>query len=564
MNKKICATLALSLLCAACFPLAESKLAQAGSSNSYVLSEHTVGNGIIDSAYCLKSDDVKAEGSAIVFDDTCTENAYLKTKTKIANMKEYGMEQLFTATFVLNVQEIVEGGKISALFGLNRITDSYSASDYLEIAVSYTENLYFSVIQHKEDGEEVIKSFSMGDKGYLEDVQVKLNVTTDNVMELYVGDMSIPVLKNRALSVDCSGFVAFMQRGKNSFKIMQPSITAYTYGVAENIDYTENFDNGQYNANVFYSMAKSSAFSGSSLSVVDGQLVFKNTADAYISTRYQYSNFKLSFDLVDLQRTPVYDENGMLTAPICTFFGIGFGGDEIKDTVDKTIRFGTHLEFEAASIYANHTIPYKVEGNEFINRYVLYEGGTGRGAKSVQSMIKPNSLHLWDVDDVGDKTVRVEFSVVDGIITLQYKVEGEENYRATAFEYNLGSTPMGYVRLFVFGAQAGNDLTRAAAGNMTIDNLSIVNLESSAVKKTLNTPAYKGNLFHQAQDFNYTTKLDDADLLGNKIEAGIKADDITSETSGGCTANVVTSLPAALIAASMATVVYKKKKEDDQ
>ncbi len=561
MKKSIIAVLALSLFCGIGFPIAESKIAHAGSSNSYVLSEYAVNNSIIDSAYCLKTDDVKAEGNAIVFDKTCSENAYIKTKTKISNMKAYGKDELFTASLLLNVQEIVADGKISLLFGLDRITDSYSATDYLEIAVTYVENLHFSIIEHQQEGESVIKSFSLGDKGYLEDVQIKLSVTVDDVMELYVDDMTMPVLKNRALNVDCSGYIAFMQKGINSFKISSPSITAYTYSVAENIDYTETFDNGQYNANVFYSMAKASAFTGASLSVVDGQLVFKNTADAYISTRYQYSNFKLSFDLVDLQRVPVYDENGALTSPICTWFGIGFGGDEIKDTVDQTIRFSTHFEFDLAGITDDHTVPYKTEGHAFNNRYILYEGGTTRGAKNVQSMTKPGGLHLWDVDEIGEKTVRVEFSVVDGIVSLKYKLEGEDTYRPTAFEYDLGNTPTGYVRLFVYGAQASSDLKTAAAGNMKIDNLTITNLENSAVKKILNTPSYKGNLFHQAQDFNYTTQLDDADLLGNKIEAGIQADD--AETEGnGCNASISAYLPAALITAAMATVVFKKKKEE--
>ncbi len=562
MKKKISAILALSFLCAACVPVLGSRTAQAGSSNSYVLSEHAVSNGKIDTAYCLMSKDVKAEGNAIVFDKSCYESAYLKTKTNIANMKEYGMEELFESSFVLNVQEIVEGGKISMKYGLDSLRETYVPTEYLEIAVTYGENLHFTVTQRTEAaGEEVIKAFSLGEVGYLEDVEVKLNVSTDNVMELYVGDMTVPVLKNRALDVDCSGYMSFTQKGRNAFKIKKPSILAYTYDVAENVDYTENFDNGQYNANVFYSNAKASVFSGASLSVVDGQLVFKNTADAYISTRYEYSNFRLSFDLTDLQRLPVYDENGFLTSPICSWLAIGFGCDEMKDTVDKTIHQSTHLEFEAANIYANHVIPYPEQGNEFVNRYVFYEGGIGNGAKSNQQMIKPGGLYLWDYETIGDKSVHVDFSVVDGVVTLKYKLEGETEYRATAFEYDMGSTPTGYVRLFVYGSAAASDLTTAAAGNFTIDNLSITNLENSAVKKTLGTPVFKGNLFHQAQDFNYTTQPDDADLLANKVAAGIEADDVEKS---GCGSSVGAYMPAVLITAAMATVVCKKKREDKE
>ena len=139
--------------------------------------------------------------------------------------------------------------------------------------------------------------------------------------------------------------------------------------------------------------------------------------------------------------------------------------------------------------------------------------------------------------------------MIDGVVTLQYKLEGESDYRAPNFEFDMGSTETGYVRIFTFALIGESDLTKAAAGNLAIDNLSIKNLDYETVKNTLPNPEYKTNKLDSAKDFDYADTADKNDLLGSKIENGNRGGGCSSSLNGSFAVSTALLLGGLAIAA---------------
>lgn len=559
--KKIITAVITACMCVMLLPMFFMTSASAGGSNVYLVSSSSVGNGQINTGDFLISGGVHAEGDSIVFDEQVSENAYIKTRSRINNMSDYGITRLFSAEFTLVVNDIAEGGSISFAFGLDSISNNAGAADSMELAVTYDGYLNFSVLKYTEaEAPEVVKSARFGNLNYLDEVSIKIEADYRNRLTVYIHDLETPFIYQKATDTDLSGYMAFSQTEQNDFAISAATVIGYRYETAENPDYVETFDNGEYNSNMFYSRALTSSFEGSSLSVKDGELVFHNAGDSYISTKYQYSNFELAFDLTDLAREPVYD-NGVLAVPITNLIGLGFGCDDIRQTADATIHYSNWLHFEANSLGSNSTNPFDADniGSTWRARYVLYEQGIGNGAKSIQSMIGDDKLMLWDSEAIGDKTVNVRFTVVDGVVSLYLKLEDEADFGTPVFTYDMGTTKTGYVRIFTYGTVGASDLTKADSGTFSIDNLSIRNLDYAPIRDSIEAPEFKSNLFDPAEDFEYTDNTDSGDLLANKIQSGNSAPADGAASDEGCNSSLSFSAMPIAIVAAVAVILIRKK-----
>ena len=301
-------------------------------------------------------------------------------------------------------------------------------------------------------------------------------------------------------------------------------ITAYAYEIAETVDhYLETFDKNSYNANMFYSETTASGISPSKIYVEDGKLVFRNVGQGFFTTKEKYSNFELKFDIVDLYRKGEVDEDGNISKLISHWFMIGFGVDNYKDPPSERIQ-ATFLQFEGLPGSTDHLTGDVAGGRK--DTYILWnngsavaekdEKGENIGLKSMNENPAEGKFSLWNDEYIQGETVNLKFTVVDGVITLYYKLASQTEY-VMQYQHNLGTTQMGYVRIYSYGGGSIDSKTSSVL-NMTIDNFEITNLDNDAVKILKNPPIYKSNVVAATPDYTYTTTPDASDLLNNKLK----------------------------------------------
>ena len=546
----------------------EAKIgADAGSSRVYVVSEASITKNSISTGTFFISGDVTADNGKAVFGNE-KENSSLFAKAKIRNLKEYGVPELFSMNLKLNVAEIAENGRYSVCFGLKKIKDYIGAANSFDVEFTYSDGMYVGVNYYDANGNRssVYKKQKFGALNLGKEISLSVTVTTGNKLTVKInGDAYV---SGKTIN-DATGYVAFYSEGRNRVSLYDAEVISYKYDAPETIDYVETFENG-YNANVFSSQSKASPMSPSSLSVEDGKLVFRNTAEAYFTTKYQYSNFELTFDISDLYNEAEFNEFGEPTKLISNWFGIAFGVDTIDQPASATVPLSSWLHFEGVPIYSNP--PYGEDHTKVWEnpRYVMWETGN---ARDIQPMYGANgkSFSLWNKNDVRGNTVNVKFTMTDGLVELYYRIDGDDDWGTPYYSYDLGAVRTGYVRIFTWGDTELNPKGMAyqAMANFKIDNFSIKNTDDEAAKKVAETPAYKSNIRDKTPDFDYTTVTDKNDLLGEKLKNGgtgtkkAPANDAGMTVSAkGCGSSF--GAGAALAALIPAGVILLRRKNDEE
>lgn len=524
--KKVKKTIA-PLLCSMLFligaPLSNID-ATAGSSINYIMSKASVSGSSINQGDFFVEGAVYAKENKIVFDEKSEKTASIISKSSAINYKEFGIEELFSLTLKMNVEEIVSGGKIALAFGLKRSRDSVGAKDSAEIYMTYDGGLYLGVNEYKESDKPTVicesRKYSLFSLNSVLTFNLKVDVNGKIYLSVVCNGKEVKILSGKSLSVDASGSMGVVsvstEDERNKFTISSMEAISYTYDVPQTVDhYIETFEDKGYNANMFYSQSWLSPFSPSGMYLEDGQLVFRNTGPCYFSTKEVYSNFELKFDIPFLAREALYDEEGNITQLISNWFMIGFGIKNHNDLPTERLQ-ASFVQFD----FLQHDSPTKKIDHanptpEMINnRFVLWHHGA---ATSIVSMGEQN---IWNKDYVGDKTVNIKLTVVDGILDLYYKLDDEESYGASRFHYEFESMQTGYVRLYSYGDGSipSHGIECTSVLNMRIDNFEITNLDKKDVRPEGKIIPFKTNIFKTAEDFVYTTKPDPTDLLMNKLK----------------------------------------------
>lgn len=529
--------------------------AKAGSSEVYIASSTSIDDTSINSGDFLTTGKVAAENGKAKF-NTLSEKEKLTTKTKAFNLKEYGVTTLLDFSSTLNFSSLAENGNFSMAFGLNNLKNETGAEDSFAVKVNYdsaSKKFSIGVSEYTKDGEiSVYASTVIGAIKINRDVTFKVFVDTDcnlTVSVLPTGTSSeTKLVSGYGLNVNPEGYISYVSSGRNEITLSDPQILVYEYDAPETIDYTETFDKNGYNSNVFYSASTASPITPSSLSVENGALRFKNTAAAYISTRYKYSNFELSFDITDMARTATFDDNGNVVSLINSWFGIAFGVNSIDEAPDTTTRYSTWLQLgRVVPGVENFVKPANVH-------YLLWDNnGNWNNVTNPQYM---TDFNPWSTKYDGE-VINVKFAVTDGLVELFMKTDGDPDWGEPYFTYDFGKVKTGYVRIFTAGNTGieTKGIEYNDVGNFTIDNLSIKDTDHENAKTLLPTPEYKSNLWGKTPDYDYKTKPDDKDLIGNKISSG---DMNGSSAKSGCASSVGLSLP--LIALAAIPFIKRKKK----
>ena len=535
--------------------LPDAVTAKAGSSEVYIVSSTSIDATSINSGDFSITGKVAAENGKAKF-NALSEKEKLTTKTKAFNLKEYGVKTLLDLSSTLNFSSFAENGNFSIAFGLNSLRSETGAEDSFAVNVSYDsgkKKFSVGVSEYTASGENAVYSpMIIGAMQINRDVVFKVYVDTDRNLTVSVkpagASAETKLVSECKLSVNPEGFISYISNGRNEITLSDPAILVYNYDAPETIDYTETFDNNGYNSNVFYSASTASPITPSSLSVENGALRFKNTAAAYISTRYKYSNFELSFDITDMARTATFDDNGNVVSLINSWFGIAFGVNSIDETPDTTTRYSTWLQLgRVVPGVENFVKPANVH-------YMLWDNnGNWNNVTDPQYM---TDFNPWSTKYDGE-VINVKFAVTDGLVELFMKIDGDPDWGEPYFTYDFGKVKTGYVRIFTAGNTGieTKGIEYNDVGNFTIDNLSIKDTDHENAKTLLPTPEYKSNLWGKTPDYDYKTKPDDKDLIGNKISSG---DMNGSSAKSGCASSVGLSLP--LIALAAIPFIKRKKK----
>lgn len=495
--------------------------ANAGATKSYVTSTTSVNNDSINTGDFFVNGKVYAKDSKMVFDEKCNAKASVVSKAQIKNLKEYGMPDMFTMTATVNIKNIVPGGKMAFAFGLKN-SNSLGEDGSAEIAFTYDNGIYLEVNEYINGS---AQAFAAKQKYTLlslnTDIAVTLKVESSGkiYLSLKCNGNDIKVLSGKPLNIDAQGSIGVFsvsgESGKNGFTVADMETLAYVYETPLTVEsYTETFDNG-YNANMFYSESSASPLKPSKISVEDGQLKFRNVATGYFTTKEVFSNFELTFDVTDFGRKAKYDEDGNITQLVSSWFMIGFGVDNYNDPASERLQ-ATFLQFDYIPMnseerYIDHENPTESMLNK---RYVLYNNGTAVHTSAM------NEKNLWNEDYSAGKTVNVKLVVEDGVISLYHKLEDETDYGEPIYNYDLGITQTGYIRIFTYGDTSvpSQGIQTMASFNMTIDNFKIKNLDNPNVMQVKSAPVYKSNALEFTKDYVYTTVPDENDLLGNKLK----------------------------------------------
>ncbi len=529
--KKIVST--VSLLFAAfalCLvPFLSPAVARAGSSETTVADRSSYSSGI-DGATWLNFGQVKGENGKIIFDDDVKENGRLVAATKIQDYSDCGMPEIFNAEYGITITDIPEekGSRFGVAYGLNDMEDKLGAAGSTEIYFVKSEGaLKVGISRYSADGEVKIVEPTAFD-GITFGNRFTLNVTldSDSVMNATVsasgGAKKVLADKSNPLNFAHSteGYTAIGQNGKCAAEVSSVNIKAYRYFNAETpLEITENFDNGHYNRNAFFTrsqMDDAKGYAGGCY-VKDGALKF-DVLSSFISTVYHYSNFELTFDLVDVQRENVLDNNGNVQTPAVndSWLGISFGSEENRGTFDNHMRNANVLTMSGKESSYRMWTPYP-------NRTELF---------NYPEAYKTPEMQILSKDNAG-KVYNYKVAMKDGLFTASYKLSTEENYPAVPLvSYDLGYTPYGSVAIIAY-----------VFTGYTIDNIKIVNTDYAPQEVTI---SYEENGMKQTEDFNYEDKWSDSDLVS------------VSENGSGCSSAFGVSGYAAVIALALCAAVALK------
>ena len=534
--KKIVST--VSLLFAAfvlCLvPFLSPAAVSAGSSETTVADRSSLSSGI-DGATWLNFGQVKGENGKIIFDDDVKENGRLVATTKIQDFSDCGLTEIFTAEYAITINNLPEneGNRFAVVFGLKDMEDKLGAKGSTEIYFVKSEGvLKVGVSRYSEDGEMKIveptafdgivfgKSFTL-DASLNSDGVMNAAVSVSGGAKKTLADKSDP--QNFAHSTE--GYTAIGQNGKCAAEVSSVNIKAYRYFNAETpLEITENFDNGHYNRNAFFTrsqMDDSKGYAGGCY-VKDGALKF-DVLSSFISTVYRYSNFELTFDLVDVQRENVLDNNGNVQTPAVdnSWLGISFGSEENRGTFDNHMRNATVLTMSNKEGTFRMWTPYP-NANKLFDYPDAY---------------KTSEMKILSKDNAG-KIYNYKVSMKDGNFTASYKLSTDENYPAVPLvDYYLGYTPYGSVSIIAY-----------VFTGYTIDNIKITNTDYAPQEVAI---SYEQNGMKQTEDFKYEDKWSDSDLIS------------VSENGSGCSSafgvsEYATVIALALCAAASAVLIRIK------
>ena len=437
-NMRFAAAVLTVCLALSLFPFA----AYAGSSTT-TIDGSSYAEKIDNTVWNNPNGDVAVRDGRLIFPAESTADTRLISKTAI-NKSEL-TENVLHASFALSVVDIPQGQTFAFAFGLRSIESFQGEKGNVEIAFTNDDGIQSAVCLYEEADVATVLAQPKAVNGNKITVEVLLKTN-----QQFVVTVNGKVIYDDLLNIASGGRVGFLQTGGCCVEVGDMSIKTYSYNSPENANVMESFDNGTMDTSLLTSsLIKDIGYFPYGISVEqyngDYMMMFRNSGLGYIGTKYQYSNFEMTFDVPYMLRNDIYNKDFTINTPKNTWFGISFGDDYMNATwYDYDYKSPYMIYFAEWSAILDFKHNHKVLADLAQSGYAIFDENETRGYS-------------------------IRFSVVDAKVEIGLKwLEETEFTTVCQFEIDNGHTPTGYIH--IWGSEPGN---------FAIDNIKITNLDQN-------------------------------------------------------------------------------------
>ncbi|MBO4468007.1 MAG: hypothetical protein J5766_01765 [Clostridia bacterium] len=396
------------------------------------------GEVLNDTDWNITDDNIQKKGDTVVIsaqDATSDTKIVSKTAAEVSDDVDTisKVEMNLTLTSLPNDQRFV------LAFGLQSIEAEIGEEGNVELtftndgalkagATAYTADGSKTLIDPKGCGVALNRSFA-----------VKMAITSTGVLDISINNASFGQVK---LPVSGEGRFGILQTGSCGAVISGLILKCSFYERPENTDIFEDFEDGEFNSNLFVSSSADNGVFPSGVKIEDYNgskvLRFQNTKLAHFCTLYQYSNFEISFDIPYYSRHYTYDEYGNVTGKPCGNLAFGFG-EEVSTPVGYAYTSDVDLiVLRSDVIYSENQKAFRA---------------------------KLDGMSLFD--PATDEGYSVKVTVVDGHYDVAVKSLKSEEFKVIATS-DFDAQRSGYLNIW----STGN-------GNFAVDNIKITNLDKN-------------------------------------------------------------------------------------
>ncbi len=540
------------------FNEASLSIAYAGQSNVTFFDESFYQDGLdISKFYFTESVSVNNENLEFSGNQTQVVNSRVSVK----NIKENGVLEFLKGNleFVLNSME--SGAEFGFSLGLKKMYSVPKAAGSMFI---YFANVGGSnkcgIVRYDQTGQAtqlVEKTFEEQGITIGGDVKLSLDISVDGAMNVVVNNKNLFSATSAEYALE--GFTGISKLGTASVTVKTVSIKGKQYDNPENAgEISVDFDNGEFNKNLWLAEGLLGYQSPSGLYVENGVLRFENMSEGVFATMHKYSNFQIDFDIADIQRVAEYDPiSGNLKYPVSSWIGLAFGRESNRQgscLASPIITFNP-VNSDCISPASQSTVALTVDK-----------------VTAKRSELKDDK-NIWSEETVGDRAINVSVKMYDGLLTIKMKYDDQTDYW-DVMEYDMGYTPCGYLQFWSMGHATFSTLNggpipdeNMMEGNFSIDNIVLKNLDENPDIVTVD---YKSNVPNVPKDYEYVDKWNPDNLIVGVAEGAQKHEVILGEettTEEGCSSSMAsaTLMPTfvVLVAMGISKTVQRRKKDEE-
>ena len=388
--------------------------------------------------YCPEGDVLTKDGKLTFTEDSAD---YTKFISRLSMNANENSDEFVVVEGQLKFNKIPEGQSFVIALGVREMEPSLGDAENVEVTFSNNGGIKFSVNAYDADGnQQTVCAQKASGIAIGQSTKLRIAITKDSVLQVAINGKSVCSEK---LPVSGGGKIAFLQTGGCAAEISGLQITGYEYDRPENTNVSEDFEKGLDISKI--DLANTYEVGGSLMApgrvVVEDYngnkvLMMVNAGGYYFTTKYQYSNFEMTFDVpyAQMSRDMLYDDG--------TGYFYSFG-----------VLFGVSSDANAS--WKNTDA---VEG-------ILFERSGRVSSVKTKGLEKVTESHPYGKEF---QPFTVKLSVVDGKVTVGIKWVTEKNYEILGSYTLTGGSPTGYIRFAI-----------PEMGNMAIDNLKIANLDEN-------------------------------------------------------------------------------------
>lgn len=352
-------------------------------------------------------------------------------------------EEMISVDATLRITALPQNEQFIMAFGLGNIEAYSGESGNIEIVFTNNNGLAISIYAY---GEEVSTLLNRKTCGILLNSQFSFNATITSKGVLIV-DVNNKNICRSELPVSGKGRFGILQTGSCGAEFTKLTASCHYYDTPENVNISEDFEDGEFNANVLCSsVGDGNGYWPSGCSIEDYQgnkvLMFRNTGLGYFGTLYQYSNFELCFDIPYFLQDDIYDEEHNLIAKRSNSVSVGFGEESARPQGEAYI-----TDTDLILLFKDSSMSWMKKAYSVDYSEIGYDNICGNPEKN--------------------EGYSVKITVVDGVMVLKVKpLSGGDYKTVTTQEYE--DFRSGYIYIWC-----------TADGNFAIDNFTLTNLDEN-------------------------------------------------------------------------------------